>query len=234
MTVMAAILALPGQAYAYNAKNELVHLTAAGGVVADYTYDHLGVRMSRRVDDGHGHVVRTLFVGDQAEVRNGIPVHFVKLGPMRVAILTSGSVSYVHENSVGTTAFLTDAAGHEGLFRTVSPAATLRSARFAGGRKHDPLGHPFLIDRDPAPPRDFGPRQVCCLVEPIVVLRTLTLAQAMLVLSESSCLPACLSLLFPRLGGRGGEASLSAPPSRLEPVQLVIEFRSGAGLPFGR
>src|SRR5580704_9278041 len=29
-----------------------------------------------------------------------------------------------------------------------------------------------------------------------------------------------------RLGGRGSEASLSAPPSRLEPVQLVIEFRS--------
>jgi RHS repeat-associated protein len=106
-----SILALPGQAYAYNAKNELVHLTAAGGVVAEYTYDHLGVRMSKRVDDGHGHVTRTLFVGDQAEVRNGIPVHFVKIGPMRVAILTGGGVRYVHENSVGTTAFLTDAAG---------------------------------------------------------------------------------------------------------------------------
>jgi RHS repeat-associated protein len=105
------ILALPGQSYAYNAKNELVRLTAPGGLVADYGYDHLGLRMSKRVNDGHGHVTRTLFVGDQAEVRDGVPAHFVKVGPLRVAVLTGGTIRYVHENGIGSTTFLTDAAG---------------------------------------------------------------------------------------------------------------------------
>jgi len=35
----------------------------------------------------------------------------------------------------------------------------------------DPVEHPFLINRDPAPPRYLDSRQDSCLVEPIVVLR---------------------------------------------------------------
>ncbi len=105
------ILQLPGQTFTYNAKNELVRLDGSAGVVAGYTYDHLGLRMSKRVDDGQGHVARTLFVGDQAEIRDGVAVHFVKIGPMRVAVLTGGTARYVHENTTGSTVFLTDAAG---------------------------------------------------------------------------------------------------------------------------
>jgi RHS repeat-associated protein len=106
-----SILSLPGQTFAYNAKNELIRLTGAGGLVAEYAYDHIGLRMSKRVDDGHGHIARTLYVGDQAEVRDGAPVHFVKIGQMRVALLTGGTVRYVHNKCTGSTAFVTDAAG---------------------------------------------------------------------------------------------------------------------------
>jgi RHS repeat-associated protein len=106
------ILNLPGQQYQYNAKNELVHLTGGNGLTADYRYDHLGFRVSKRVDDGAGHVVKTLFVGDQAEVRNVIPAHFVKVGLMRVAVLTGGTVRFLHENATGSTSLVTDAAGN--------------------------------------------------------------------------------------------------------------------------
>src|SRR5262249_35074265 len=70
------LLDLPGQQLAYNAKNELARLTNAQGLTAEYRYDHLGLRISKTVTDAQGHVTRTLYVGDQAEIRNGTPAYF--------------------------------------------------------------------------------------------------------------------------------------------------------------
>jgi hypothetical protein len=43
-----------------------------------------------------GRVTRTLYVDDQAEIRDGTPVYFVALGPLRVAVLTGGTVRFLH------------------------------------------------------------------------------------------------------------------------------------------
>jgi RHS repeat-associated protein len=105
------LLALPGQQFAYNAKNELVRFTNDDGVVAEYRYDHLGLRVEKRVDDGQGHQTRILYLGDQAEIRDGVPAYFVCLGLARVAVLTGGTVRVLHESGLGSTGFVTDAGG---------------------------------------------------------------------------------------------------------------------------
>jgi RHS repeat-associated protein len=105
------VLNLPGQQFAYNEKNELTRFTGAG-VVADYRYDHLGMRVSKSLTDANGNVSRTLYLGDQAEIRNGVPAYFVSLGPQRVAVMTGGAVRFLHDNGLGTTGIITDAAGH--------------------------------------------------------------------------------------------------------------------------
>ncbi len=93
--------ALPGQQFAYNAKNELVRLQVDGGLVADYAYDHMGQRISKRVDDGQGGVHVTRYVGRQAEVRAGLASHFVILGGLRIAALTGSDVVFLHNNPTG-------------------------------------------------------------------------------------------------------------------------------------
>ena len=103
---------LPGQQFEYNVKNELLRFTRADGLVADYRYDHLGSRISKRVDDGVGNVVTTFYVGECAEVGSVSGVsHIVRLGARRVALLEGGVTTFVHENSSGSTAFVTDATG---------------------------------------------------------------------------------------------------------------------------
>ncbi len=121
------LLNLPGQHFAYNAKNELVRLTTDAGLVADYGYDHLGLRMSKRVDDGQGHVAQTFYVGSLVEIRDGTPVHFVRIGARRVAILAAGGIRYVHEDGVGSTTFMTDAAGQRTASVDALPYGNLRS-----------------------------------------------------------------------------------------------------------
>jgi RHS repeat-associated protein len=105
------VLTLPGQQFEYNVKNELMRFSQADGLVAEYRYDHLGLRVSKHVDDRQGNVLDSLYVGDQAEVRNGIPAYFVRVGTMRVAVLSQGAVRFVHENPTGSTSFFTDATG---------------------------------------------------------------------------------------------------------------------------
>jgi RHS repeat-associated protein len=105
------LLDLPGQQFAYNEKNELVRFATSGGLVAEYRYDHLGSRISKTVTDAHGNVERTLYVADQAEIRNGVVNYFVSVGPLRVAVLTGGNVRFLHDNGLSSTGFVTDAAG---------------------------------------------------------------------------------------------------------------------------
>lgn len=104
------LLHLPGQGFAYNGKNELVRFTRSDGLVADYRYDHVGLRISKTVTGGPG-PARTLYLGDQAEIRDGVPAYFVAIGPLRVAVITGGAVRWLHDNGVHSTGFVTDAAG---------------------------------------------------------------------------------------------------------------------------
>ena len=103
-------LTLPGQTLAYNDRNELVKIVREDGLVAEYRYDHLGRRVSKRVDDGHGGVVRTLYLGE-AEIRNGVASYFVTLGLKRVAVISNGQLRFLHDDSTGSTQFVTDTAG---------------------------------------------------------------------------------------------------------------------------
>jgi RHS repeat-associated protein len=122
------VLELPGQSFTYNAKNELVGFTTDDGLVATYSYDHLGLRMVKHVDDGHGGVHRTLFVGRSAEVLDGVAIHTVRLGATRVALLTGGAIRFVHEDTTGSTLSFTDAAGHRAGRLDQQPFGNLRSS----------------------------------------------------------------------------------------------------------
>ena len=102
---------LPGQQFQYNEKNELVRLSTAAGLIAEYSYDHLGMRVSRTVTPAGGPATRTLYLGDVAEIRDGVPAYFVNIGPVRVALFTGGSVRFLHHDGMGSTSFVTDAAG---------------------------------------------------------------------------------------------------------------------------
>jgi RHS repeat-associated protein len=105
------LLNLPGQQLEYNIKNELVRFQK-GALVAIYAYDHQGFRISKQVDDGIGHLNTTLYVGDKAEIKNGTPVYFVRFGPTRLAAMSGGIIHFLHENSTGSTTFVTDASGN--------------------------------------------------------------------------------------------------------------------------
>lgn len=105
------LLNLPGRQFDYNVKNELKRFSDGSGLVAEYRYDHLGFRISKTVTDPQGHVTKILYVADQAEVRNGAPAYFVRVGGMRAAVLVDGTVKFMHENGLGSTAFITDSTG---------------------------------------------------------------------------------------------------------------------------
>jgi RHS repeat-associated protein len=100
---------LPGKRFDYNVKNELERFTAASGLTAEYRYDHMGLRVSKTVTDG-GLTTRTFFVGELAEIRNGQTAYLLRLGPVRVAIVTGLQTRFVHPDPMGGTAFFTDAA----------------------------------------------------------------------------------------------------------------------------
>lgn len=97
--------------FGYDHTHALTRFEDGRGLVADYGYDPQGARVSKVVDDGHGSVSRTFFVGDEAEIRNGAPTLFVHLGALRVAVLSPASTRFVHPDPLGTTSFFTDETG---------------------------------------------------------------------------------------------------------------------------
>jgi RHS repeat-associated protein len=104
------LLTLPDRTFSYNVKNELKRVQRAGGLTAEYLYDHRGIRVSKIVDD-NGNVTRTFFADRFVEIRNGQPTYFVCLGDLRVALLSGGTTRFVHSDYLGSTSFFTDAAG---------------------------------------------------------------------------------------------------------------------------
>jgi len=99
------------QRFTYDYKQQLTGFENGRGLVAQYGYDPSGVRVSKLVDDGQGSVSRTFFVGKDAEVRDGTPTLFARIGELRVAVLSANSTRYAHPDPLGTTAFFTDEAG---------------------------------------------------------------------------------------------------------------------------
>lgn len=102
------LLTLPGKTFSYNTKNELVRFQAADGLVADYCYDHKGIRISKKITDSHGITTNTYFLDNLMEIRNGQPAYFIYLGSLRVAIVANSKTSFVHGDYLGSTAFFTD------------------------------------------------------------------------------------------------------------------------------
>lgn len=119
---------LPGQRFQYDFKDMMERFEGAGGLTADYRYDHTATRISKRVDDGQGITVETLFVSDLAEIRDGQPAYFVHLGHLRVAIVRPGSTRFVHCDEMGGTAFFSDAAATKITSIAYRPFGNLASA----------------------------------------------------------------------------------------------------------
>jgi RHS repeat-associated protein len=67
--------------------------------------------MTRRVDDGHGNVRLTHYVGNQAEIRDGAATVFVTFAGRRIAALTGADTLFLHHNPTGSTTLFTDGTG---------------------------------------------------------------------------------------------------------------------------
>ncbi|MCW2529517.1 MAG: hypothetical protein JWM76_4377, partial [Pseudonocardiales bacterium] len=96
-------------------------LRGDAGLIVDYRYDHMGLRTSKRVDDGAGSVNETRYVAAMAEVRDGVATHFVLLGGMRIAALTGGEVLFMHNGPTGNSTLFTDGSGERIATMDVRP-----------------------------------------------------------------------------------------------------------------
>lgn len=119
---------LPRRTFSYNAKNELVRVDAAGGLKAEYRYDHEGRRVSKVVTQGVTVPIKTLFLGDLVEIRQGQPAYFIKLANLRVAIVAQGATRYAHNDYLGNTNFFTDANGTKIAAIAYHPFGNIHSA----------------------------------------------------------------------------------------------------------
>ena len=104
------VVSLAGRTCEFNTKGELVKVTRTDGTVARYGYDHRGSRVRKRVKAG-ALETDTVFLGDLAEIRNGQVTCFVTLGRQRLAVVSGGTVRWVHSDQLGSSTFFTDAAG---------------------------------------------------------------------------------------------------------------------------
>lgn len=159
--------------FGYDYKHALTRFEDGRGLVADYRYDPRGVRVSKVVDDGHGSVSSTFFVGDEAEVRNGTSTLFVHLGGLRVAVLRPTSTRFVHPDPLGTTAFFTDESGTKIAAIAYLPFGNVAASignideRTFGSHPFDAESGLFYMQRrhyDPATARFLQP-------DPIAVLK---------------------------------------------------------------
>ncbi len=121
------VTALPGQRFDYDYRDLIERFDNGSGLVAEYRYDHKGIRVSKRVSDGGG-AAETFFVSDLAEIRNGVTACFVTLGHLRVGILHNGTLRFVHSDYLGSTAFYSDAAGTKISSIAYRPFGNLASA----------------------------------------------------------------------------------------------------------
>ena len=104
------LLSLPGRQFIYNVKNELVRMDKSDGLVAEYRYDHLGVRATKTVTAG-GTTTTAHYIGDRVEIRDGKPFYFVRVGSMRVAVLSEAPTRWLHDDGMSSTSFSTDETG---------------------------------------------------------------------------------------------------------------------------
>ena len=161
------------QRFEYDYKSALTRFEDGRGLTADYGYDPFGVRVSKVVDDGRGGVSRTFFLDRDAEVRDGVSTLFVRLGDLRVAILSPTSTRYVHPDPLGTTAFFTDEAGTKVAaiaylpFGNVAASAGGIDRRCFGTHLWDAESGLYYMQR-----RHYDPGTACFLQpDPIAVLR---------------------------------------------------------------
>ncbi|WP_345801296.1 toxin TcdB middle/N-terminal domain-containing protein [Microbacterium sp. AZCO] len=140
------LLSLPGQQYRYNAKNELIGLTTDAGVMAEYGYDHLGLRTTKSVTAADGTVSTSRFVLEHAVVEDDRRTLFVTVGALRVAVIGPDGTTWLHDGaSVGTTAFVTDATGERAGTVDVLPFGT--TAAQDGAVAHQTYGlHPVDLE----------------------------------------------------------------------------------------
>ena len=97
--------------FRFDYKQALTRFEDGHGLVAKYGYDPFGARVSKRVEQPGGSVTQTFFLGENAEVRDGTPTLFARIGDLRVAVFTPNGTRYAHPDPLGTTAFFTDDAG---------------------------------------------------------------------------------------------------------------------------
>lgn len=105
------ITELPGQRFQYNYRDQIIHFENDQGITAEYRYDHKGLRIWKRIDDGRGSISTTYFADREVEIRDGHTTCFVLLGHMRVAIIDPHFTRFVHCDEFGSTRFYSDGAG---------------------------------------------------------------------------------------------------------------------------
>ncbi len=98
------------QTLAYDAENRLTQVVKAGATQAAVTYDGDGGRVTKTAPAG-----TTVYVGKLWELRPAsVKVKYIWVGSQRLVSKSStGTVSYLHPNHLGSTDLLTDKTGTE-------------------------------------------------------------------------------------------------------------------------
>jgi RHS repeat-associated protein len=90
---------------------EELYLAPTDGTVIEYTYDHMGERVRKRVTQS-GMTSETIYVDRLYEVRDGQVTRFIFNEDVRVAEVTDGgNARFFHRDHLGNTVLITDAVG---------------------------------------------------------------------------------------------------------------------------
>lgn len=139
------LLSLPNKTFRYNFKNELERFESAGGLTAEYRYDHQGQRISKTVNDGRGLTTSTFFLGKSAEISTGQTAYFVHLGHLRVGMLVDGTPTFVHGDARGNSAFFSNASATKIAAVAYRPFGNLVSSMGNIDRRTYGI-HPFDVE----------------------------------------------------------------------------------------
>lgn len=117
------ILSDGNRSFVFDWDNRLKSLTMSS-VATNYRYDHEGLRTEKENTSLHH-----LYLNKYTEVRDGSPVYHVFMGNKRVASFdSSGDLSHIHQDHLGSTALRTDDSGAVSYAQRYFPFGEERSS----------------------------------------------------------------------------------------------------------
>lgn len=105
------LTAAPGLRLTFDPRGRLVRALKDDGTVVEYAYDHVGMRVRKRVTPAHGPAVETLYADGRYEVRGGAVTRYVTHGDSRLVAVDEDGPKYLHHDVLGHLVLVTGSQG---------------------------------------------------------------------------------------------------------------------------